>query len=358
VTGHGVLAFATASVLAACVVLVATIVLVRGVRLSGMRRDERLLAPLRSSLIQVAAGEDADGRATRQLASATGARAAALDTRIIALLGKVRGTPTDQLVQVLQTHGAVQRAHRDLVRRSPVRRARAAQVLGLTRAHDARALLETALRDRHLEVRASAAFALGLLGEPESAAPLLAAVAGTDPRRAGVVGVPAGAASEALLSMGVGISAALEEGMRHDHPRTRTVAAHVSGLHSVTRGLDVLRELLEHDPDIVVREVAATAIGQIGRRSEDVAVLARLTGSEVAPSLRRACVAALGELRLPEAVPVLSALVVDDDERLRELAATALLRLGPEGRLALAPHTDTTAVQAATLFATLQGASR
>lgn len=357
-TGHAVLSVATVGVLGACAALVLAIVVVRVDRLWRERREQRLLAPLRAGLIRVAAGEDADGLATRELASTTGPTATILDRRIVALLGKVRGAPTEQLVQVLRAHGAVDRAHCDLSRRSPVRRARAAQALGLTRAHEARPGLESALGDRHLEVRASAAFALGLLGHPESGAAVLAAVAGTDARRGSVMGLPAGAASEALLAMGVGISTDLLDGMRHEHPRTRTVAAHVSGTGSFTRGLDQLRELLEHDPEVTVREVAATAIGQLGRRPEDVDALARLTGAGAPRSLRRACVVALGELRLPEAVPLLSGLVTDEDERLRELAATALLTLGPLGRQELSLHADTNAARVATLSAALQGAGR
>lgn len=170
-TGDAVLRAATVSVLAACAALVLAIVAVRIDRLRRARREQRLLAPLRSMLVCVSAGEDADGLATRRLASTTGPTATVLDRRIIALLRKVRGTPTEQLVRVLHTHGAVRRARRDLNGRSAVRRARAAQILGLTCAHEARPALEAALRDRNLEVRASAAFALGVLGRPESGGP-------------------------------------------------------------------------------------------------------------------------------------------------------------------------------------------
>ena len=59
----------------------------------------------------------------------------------------------------------------------------------------------------------------------------------------------------------------------------------------------------------------------------------------------------------PEAVPALAALLDDSDPRLAELAATALLSMGPDGSDALAGHEDDPAVRTARLLASLQKAS-
>ena len=65
--------------------------------------------------------------------------------------------------------------------------------------------------------------------------------------------------------MGVGISEVLRDGMADANARTRMVAAHLSGERSFTRGLPELRQLLDADPDLTVRETSATAIGRLGR---------------------------------------------------------------------------------------------
>lgn len=335
---------ATAVVVGACAGLVVAVVGVRLDRLLRDRREQRLLAGLRPSLIEIAAGEDVDGLAVRQLAETTGATARAVDRWTVTMLGKVRGEPADQLVQVLRAHGRIHRAHRDLGHRGALRRAKAAQILGLTGEQDARERIEKALGDRHLEVRTRAVYALGLLGHPDSAGPVLDAVGGSASSREAPFGLPAGAAADALRGMGVGIAGALQAGLVSAHPHTRIVAAHVTGVGSFTRGLPLLRHLLEHDPEIAVREVCAVAIGRMGR-GDDVAVLARQTGSDVPRPVRRAGALALGDLGASEAVPVLSRLVLDQDPRLREHAAMALLTLGPQGRQALAAHASSPAAR-------------
>lgn len=350
VIGGALVAGATVTVLGACVLLVVLVVAVRARRHRRQRRDEGLLSPLRPPLITVASGEDDEGSAVQQLVCATGASRAVLDHNVVALLTKIRGVPAEQLVEVLEAHGAVEAAAKELASRSTVRRARAAQLLGLARATHAVPLLVRALEDEAVEVRNSAAYALGLIGDASAAGPVLLAIG--HPER----GLPAATAAETLQSMGIGISEVLRAGLRDDHARTRMVAAHLTGERSFTRCLPDLRDLLDHDSDLTVRETCAEAIGRLGR-AEDVAVLARHSGPGEPLSLRRACVAALGELGDPTAVPTLSGLLGDPDPRLAELAATALLGMGPDGRQALLGHDDEPAVRSARLVASLQRAS-
>jgi len=273
-----------------------------------------------------------------------------LDRTIVELLTKVRGVPAEDLVRILESHGAVDVAVADLTHRSSVRRARAAQLLGLSRAAHTVPLLVDALRDESVEVRNSAAYALGLIGDPSAAGAVLAAIGVPDR------GLPAATAAEALQSMGVGISDALHQGLGDEHARTRMVAAHLSAERSFTRGLPELRHLLAHDPDLTVRETSATAIGRLGR-SEDAEILARHTAESEPLSLRRASASALAELAVPAAVPVFVRLLDDADPRLAELAAAALIGLGSAGNDALCGHEDDAAVRTARLVAGLQKAS-
>jgi HEAT repeat protein len=233
-----------------------------------------------------------------------------------------------------------------------VRRAQAAQLLGLSRDPEAVDPLVGALGDHAYEVRSSAAYALGLIGDPRAATALLEAVGAPGG------GLPAGLAADALLSMGIGISEALTHGLVDPDPRARAVAAHLCGAGSFNRPLPILRDLLAIDPDLTVRETCAVALGRIGR-AEDVEVLARHTEASHPLPLRRVCAAALGELGDPVAVPTLAALLLHDpDPRLAELAASALVGFGPAGRTALDAAAEVRSVRAARTLARLQGARR
>jgi HEAT repeat protein len=341
---------ATFVVFAAGAVLAVVLVLTKLGRDRRARRRAALVAPLRRHLIAVSAGED-DGTSRAALAAADGPARHAVIGAVSELLGKVRGLPAEQLVEVLDRHGALASAMTDLHHASPVRRARAAQLLGVSRVPDAVDPLVEALGDKASEVRASAAYALGLIGDPRAAAPLLRAVGA--PR----AGLPAGLAADALLGMGVGISGALGDALADPDPRTRTVAAHLCGVGSFTRAVPSLRERLAHDPDLTVRETCAQALGRIGR-ADDVEVLTRHTEAVHPLPLRRVCAEALGALGEDAAVPTLAALLRDPDPRLAELAATSLVRLGPCGRAALAAAADERPVQAALAVAGLQGVLR
>jgi len=350
IIGAALLVGATIVILGACVLLILAVVAVRARRHSRIQRDEMLLSPLRPPLITVASGEDDDGAAAEQLTWATGVSRTVLDRNIVEMLTKIRGVPAEQLVHVLEVHGAVDAAVAEMSSRSTVKRARAAQLLGVARAGHTVPLLVEALGDEAVEVRNSAAYALGLIGDPAAAGPVLAAIGA--PER----GLPAATAAEALQSMGVGISEVLRDGMADPNARTRMVAAHLSGERSFTRGLPELRGLLDADPDLTVRETSASAIGRLGR-SEDVGILVRHTVPSEPLALRRACVIALGDLGEAEAIPALAVLLDDTDPRLAELAATALLSMGPDGRDALAGHENDPAVRSARLLASLQKAS-
>src|SRR6478672_7163487 len=217
-------------VLLACLVLALSVIWSKVTRLRRERRTAQSLAPVRGALIELAAGEPGGLRILR---SARGKTADAIDEAAVALLAKVRGEPANQLVTVLEDHGALERAKAEVSHRSPVRRARAVQLLGLARVEDSTALISEALEDEASEVRASASYP----ADPWLAAPLLRSV-GTGE------GIPAGLAADALLEMGVEIAPVLRAAMRNPAPRTRMVAAHVAGVGTFVQALPELRELV------------------------------------------------------------------------------------------------------------------
>ena len=354
---YGVLLAAVSTVLVACLLAIGFVAATKVRRTARQRRRAALLRPFRSQLIVVSAGEDEDRRALGALVGADGAAGRLVDVAAVEMLGKVRGMPADQLVEVLQVHGAVREAANDLRHRSPVRRARGAQLLGLSRARTTAPALVNALGDDAVEVRASAAYALGLMGDAAAAGPLLDAVDAPD------AGLPAGIAAQALLSMGVGISGALLDALYSERSGTRHLAAYVSGVGSFTRSVPALRRLLENDADLTVREASATALAAIGT-ALDVGVLGRHTEPGQPLSLRRICASGLGELGDMTAVPLLTALLDDPDPRLAELAARALVGLGPAGQSALlgrpvdGPDSSGGPIEAALTIARLQGALR
>ncbi|SDO65931.1 HEAT repeat [Pedococcus dokdonensis] len=346
-SARGILWASSALVLLTCVALVLVIVSTKVTRTLRDRRTHALVAPHRPALLAVASGEDDDGSARDALIAVDGPARDALDDVVVELLEKVRGAPAEELAAVLLAHGAVDRAPHDLVHRSTIRRARAAHVLGLCRVGAALPLVVEALKDPAPEVRVAATRALGRLGQPSAAPPLLAAV-GADRV------VPAGPAADALEGMGVGIADALRDGLLAVSPTTRTVAAYLSGEGSFTRSIDVLRLSLATDEDTTVRAAAAVALGRMGRPA-DVAVLLQGTDPDEPSSLRRACAEALADLGDPGAVEGLQGLLADPDPRLAEIAATSLLRLGPVGRAALDQAPANASTETARALARLQG---
>lgn len=355
---RGVLVVCLIAILLACLLVVGVVASTKILRSGRRLRREQLLRPFRAQLIAVSAGEDDEGSAARALTAADGPVRELVDQAAIDMLGKIRGLPADQLVEILNAHGTVRQAIGDLTHRSPVRRARAAQLLGLSRTEESVTDLVAALDDDAVEVRASAAYALGLIGDPAAAVAVLEAV------DAPGAGLPAGLAAQALLTMGIGISDALSDAMRSDRAGARHVAAYVSGSGAFTRAVPALRDLLQSDSDLTVREASATALGIMGT-ALDVDVLAAHTGTDQPLPLRRTCAIALGELGDTAAVPSLRRLLDDPDPRLAELAASALLGLGPAGRAAVGEHgADAHAdgprrpVEAALTMARLQGVLR
>jgi len=321
-----VLTVVSVSMTTAALCLAVFVVVVRVLRLRRQRTAMVALAPHRMALLAVGADEDEDGLGLAHLLGVDERAWQSAGPAVVAMLGKVRGTPADHLVTVLRQHGDIARAVEDLGSQSVVRRARAAHVLGLVRDRKHVEDLRELLSDQSAEVRLVAVRALGAIGDPAVADEVLATVGAVRGR----VGVPAYVVAEALVAMGAGTNESVLHGLHREDPVVRTVAALVAGHITLVPASRSLRELLEHDGDFDVRLTASVALGQVGG-PEDVDSLSRHTSPQTSAPLRRTCAAALGEVGNTRAVWVLLPLLADPDRRLAEIAAHSLIRIGPEG---------------------------
>jgi hypothetical protein len=311
---------------ACCVGVSLVLVVGRATRSGRRRRAERRAAELRPLLLAVAAGEDPEGSARQSLRDLPPSRHAELVDAAVSLLAKVRGGPAEDLVDVLEHHGAVAEAVRGLTSRSAVRRARSARLLGLVRSTESVQALLPLLGDPSAEVRIVAAQALGLIGDPQAAPAIIEATRAVRGR----IGIPVPAVAEGLGAMGPAVVGALHDGLRSDDPGARNVCAIVAGHGLFTSAAPWLRILLASDPEPDVRVTAAHALGQVGG-TEDVGALSRSTHQEHAAVLRRAAAGALGELGDRHGIRTLVDLLPDPDRRLAEVSAQALVQVGARG---------------------------
>jgi HEAT repeat protein len=167
---------------------------------------------------------------------------------------------------------------------------------------------------------------LGLIGDACAAEAVLAAV----PSQGGRIGVPAWVAAEALIGMGLGVAPVVRTALASPDPAVRGVAVTVAGAATLSALCPELRGMLEHDPSPEVRTGAAVALGRLGS-PQDVAPLVRQTAPSQPAVLRRTCVVALGEVGDARARLTLTSLLEEQDRRLAELSAEALVRIGPSG---------------------------
>ncbi len=318
-------------VLAVVIAVLSTgIVTARVVRTARRRRRDALAAGPRRALLAFVADNGEEG-ADDLVAIAEDAWQAAEPTAV-ALLGKVRGDAHRALVDVFQRRGIALRARRALRDRSPVRRARAAQLLGDLELREAVGDLGDLLGDRHAEVRIVAVRALGRIGDPGAAWRLLASLDRPDP-------TPALLVTDAIVQLGTEVEITLSAALDHPQARVRAVCLDALGLLGATGTAARVGRVLAADRELDVRVAAAATLGKLGARSGLPPLLEALRPNRPVP-LRAAAARALGELGAPSAVPELEALLADPAHRVAHEAAHALRRLGAAGRDALARHAD------------------
>jgi len=289
-------------------------------------RSRALLAPYRRSLIIIVSGEDDDGQAREALCAVPAPVWVRLRPSVVAFLPKVRGLPAEDLGELMRAHGEIEKAAMMLTSHSAVRRARAAYLLGLVRDPASAALVFPLLRDHAADVRLVAARALGTIGDPAAASGILDALR----THHGQIGLPAWVAAEALLAMGLEIGPALQIGLTSADPAVRNVCAMVAGHGTYLSTAPQLRILLATDSDDDVRVSTAVALGRVGG-ADDAATLAAHVDVSETTVLRRTCATALGELGHRESLETLTGLLGDGDRRLAKLAADSLVRIGTEG---------------------------
>ena len=316
---------AVVALLLAATVLGGLTVLARAARRAIDRRRTRRAAPARRLLIPVAAG-DADPALIDRLAAMDAAAWRAVEPTAVAMLGKVRGEAHAALVKVFVRRGAAARAYDDLEARGPVRRARAAELLGNLGERSAAPALSRLLGDANPDVRVVAARALGRIAEPSAAVPLLEA--------AGKASVPPQLVAHALIRLGPAAHADVAGAIHHPAELVRALAADVVGLTGAVGAARDVAAALRSDPSLDVRQRAARALGRLGTRSALTPLLEAMQADRPT-TLRAEAARALGELAAPAASPQLAPLLGDPEYAVAHHAASALLRLGDAGRATL-----------------------
>jgi HEAT repeat protein len=325
-----------AFVLSLALLLVALGVLLLGLaiiarRSARQRLEARRLArakPHRMHILRMVAGE------VHEAAGAVAAldRLPARDWRsvepsVVGLLSKVRGEAHAQVVELLIRRGTIARATRSTHSLDPVRRARAAHLLGQSHQRGSRVDLERLLKDRDPDVRRVSAAALGLLGDPRSTGPLLRTLA---TRRA----VPASVVASAVADLGHWAHASLFSAIGDESPMVRAVAIEICGLAGAVPASPVLRAALRHDSQVEVRVRAARALGRLGVPNA-VGDLVTAGQPDQPAALRMVVARALGDIGSTAAVPGLRRMLAANEHRVAANAAAALARLGEPGVAAL-----------------------
>jgi hypothetical protein len=308
------------------VVLAAATVVRRWYRGHQERRRARIVEPLRQVLIRLVTDPTGDDPSLEhQTLVATPPRTwRALEPTVLDLLRKVRGESRQRLVDLVVAQGTVERMRRRSRGVGAVRRAHAAELLGLLGQVESRDDLVRLLEDRDPEVRLVAARALGELGDPTAAEPLLQALVRER-------SVPLRVVARSLARLGPATAPALVGGLASRNALERAVCAEISGLLGVTAAQAALLDVMETEQDDDVRIRAARALGRIGLPSA-LGALVRATDSSQPVPLRAVAARALGDLGGPGPVDFLEVLLADPDHKVSTNAGQSLSRVGAAGQ--------------------------
>lgn len=313
-----------------CLVLTMITVIAR----AGRNRREHSLATLAAShrmpLLEIAADEDEDGAAYARLAALPAREWTSLRPTVVTMLGKLRGAPVGALVRLLNDHGEIARARTRLGSRSSIRRARAAHLLGLVRDAESVPALIPLLADPADDVRLVTARSLGRIGDPACAGALLDAV----PTTHGRIRVPAWIVAEALMQLGPDIEPDVCRALTSPDPAVRGVAVTVTAFSTMHRAVEVIRQCLHFETDLVVKGQMIDTLGHLGGPA-DVGLILGYSSRYAPGALRLTCVRALGDLGGDEATDRLLAVLGEEDRGAASLAALTLANAGPRTAAAL-----------------------
>lgn len=292
------LVLAALAVLAAALTGVCGVIVTRRLVCTVVQRHRAALTtPWRGPLLAAAAGEEL---APQLLTPLDRAQWGAVEAEVLRLARLVRGEGRDRLVEVLARHGRISRARHRITGRGPVRRARAAELLGL--AGDERSLpaLARLLADHDREVRLVAVRAIGRIGAPAAVGILVAALARHD--------VPARVVAQALVHLRPGADGALDAAARHHDPVVRAYLMEVLGLRRAHPSSGTIVRALRQDPEAEVRLRAAKALSRLAMPATTPA-LRLAVRDDPDPGVRAFAARALGEIRDPRAVAALESLL-------------------------------------------------
>ncbi|MET4639360.1 HEAT repeat domain-containing protein [Mycetocola sp. 2940] len=250
-----VLVFTFASL--AAIVLVVAIKLSR--RIHGARML-RLTERIRPAILQTAVSEqdEVDDNLVlfRSLRGRARRSAESMATR---MLYDVTGETRTNLTHILIACGTIERAVARTTSSVPVRRARAAEILGLIDSPDAVGHLIRLAQDDSAEVRSVATRALGRTGRPEAITALLAALPSSS-------GVPAVIVGSALLEVAHHSAAAIGAGFTDKDPAVRRTTA-ILASHVMSPGATPrLIHALSTDDEPLVRIAAARSLMRLQPR--------------------------------------------------------------------------------------------
>ncbi|MEP7763308.1 HEAT repeat domain-containing protein [Sanguibacter sp. 25GB23B1] len=243
----------------ACAASLAAIVVLRSARAWRTRRLEIARSRVRPAVLGVlAAEEDELAEAVEQLRQLPEEHWPAAERYVLQTLSEVRGGSRDALVRLLVDRGTMSAAMRESRGRSAIRRARAAEVLGLLARPDARRRLIQLTADPSRDVRIVAVRALGSLEDPALTSTILATLSADR-------SVPASVVGTALLRARDADTDALRDGLGSTSDSVRATSAAVVGHLLVTELAAPISALLEHDPSAVVRSAAGRSLDRFGR---------------------------------------------------------------------------------------------
>ncbi|MBI4055610.1 MAG: HEAT repeat domain-containing protein [Elusimicrobia bacterium] len=204
-------------------------------------------------------------------------------------------------------------------------RARAAQRLGQMECKKAQPHLLEALRDRVLEVRLMAAWALGKLGDPQAIGEIVPALAHSSKLAALRV-------TNTIAALGPAGIPILEDLLSNPDPEVQILAIQLLGSMKVTEAVEPILQRLE-SRNLELRIAAARALGAIAEE-QSCALLENSLEDPEWP-MRAVAAAVLGQLKRQEAIPKLKGTLGDRSWWVRLNSGEALAKMGRAGKRAL-----------------------
>ncbi len=256
------------------------------------------------------------------ISSLSAAQQRAVEAQARALLPSLRGEDHETLGRVLDRLGALDAARRQTQSKRAGARAQAGEFLGESGSPEAVRDLLRLLQDSDPKVRWAAARGLGRLGHPSAVPPLLASLEGAHV-------IPVDVVADAIFQIRECPVPLLSQGLDSPSVPRRAVTVELLGRFQALATADDVIDLLRHDPSVEVRARAARSLGRMGSPRALQPLLSCVEGGPVA--MRAQAIWALGEIGGSEALPVLRSTLLGPARHLSELAADALVAMGPPG---------------------------